>query len=100
MTPLLEVRDLRVSFPGRHGRVQPVDGVSFTVGHGETVALVGESGSGKSLTSLALLQLIPPRGRIEQGSVVCLGGTDLLPLTGEALRRVRGRRIGMVFRIR
>ena len=97
MTPLLEVRDLRVSFPGRHGRVQPVDGVSFTVGHGETVALVGESGSGKSLTSLALLQLIPPPGRIEQGSVVCLGGTDLLPLTGEALRRVRGRRIGMVF---
>ena len=97
MTPLLEVRDLRISFPHAAGRVQPVDGVSFTVGQGETVALVGESGSGKSLTSLALLQLLPPTARIEAGSAARLGDTDLLALTGESLRRVRGRRIGMVF---
>ena len=95
---LLDVRDLRVSFPesGR-GRVHPVDGVSFTLERGRTLALVGESGCGKSLTSLALLRLVPPPGRIDAGSRVSLAGTDLLSLDGESLRRVRGRRIGMIF---
>ena len=97
MTPLLEVEDLRIGFPGRSGRVYPVDGVSFSLGRGETLALVGESGSGKSLTSLALLQLVPPPGLVEPGGAVRLAGEDLLALRGEALRRVRGRRIGMVF---
>jgi oligopeptide/dipeptide ABC transporter ATP-binding protein len=97
MTPLLDVRDLRVSFPSGTGRVAPVDGVSFAIGRGETLALVGESGSGKSLTSLALLQLIPAPGRIDPGSAVRLGDVDLMTLRGEALRRIRGRRIGMVF---
>ena len=63
----------------------------------ETLALVGESGCGKSLTSLALLRLIPSPGRIEHGSAIRLGDTDVLALEGEALRRIRGRRIGMVF---
>jgi peptide/nickel transport system ATP-binding protein len=98
MTRVLEVADLRVSFPGAgHSRFYPVDGVSFSLERGEMLALVGESGCGKSLTSLALLQLIPPPGRIESGSVIRLGDTDVLALKGEALRRIRGRRIGMIF---
>lgn len=97
MSALLEVQDLRVSFPAGSRRVQPVDGVSFSIARGETVALVGESGSGKSLTSLALLRLVPAPGRIETGASLRLGGADLLALEGEGLRQVRGRRIGMVF---
>jgi oligopeptide/dipeptide ABC transporter ATP-binding protein len=99
MTRVLEVRDLRVSFPARDGRrFHPVDGVSFTLDRGETLALVGESGCGKSLTSLALLQLIPPPGRVDAGSAIRLtGDTDVLALRGEPLRRIRGKRIGMIF---
>jgi oligopeptide/dipeptide ABC transporter ATP-binding protein len=93
---LLDVRDLRVTFPAPDGAVHPVDGVSFTLARGETLALVGESGCGKSLTALALLQLVPRPGRIEGGSVR-LGEVDVATLRGEALRAVRGRRIGMVF---
>jgi ABC-type dipeptide/oligopeptide/nickel transport system ATPase component len=74
-----------------------VDGVSFTLDRGETLALVGESGCGKSLTGLSLLRLVPPAGRIEAGSRIALGDTDLLTLKGDALRRIRGRRIGMIF---
>jgi oligopeptide/dipeptide ABC transporter ATP-binding protein len=98
MTRVLDVENLRVSFPdGEQGRVYPVDGVSFTLERGETLALVGESGCGKSLTSLALLRLVPPAGRIEDGSTIRLGDTDVLALKGEALRQIRGRRIGMIF---
>ena len=98
MTRVLDVQNLRVSFPGPAGsRFYPVDGVSFQLERGETLALVGESGCGKSLTSLALLQLIPSPGRIESGSTIRLGDTDVLALKGEALRRIRGRRIGMIF---
>ncbi|HKU62267.1 MAG TPA: ABC transporter ATP-binding protein [Gemmatimonadales bacterium] len=98
MTRVLEVRDLRISFPARAGgRVYPVDGVSFGLERGETLALVGESGSGKSLTSLALLKLVPAPGRIESGSSIRLGDTEVLGLEGEALRRIRGKRIGMIF---
>jgi peptide/nickel transport system ATP-binding protein len=98
MTRVLDVENLRVSFPdGENGRVYPVDGVSFTLERGETLALVGESGCGKSLTSLALLRLLPAAGRIEDGSSIRLGDTDVLALKGEALRRIRGRRIGMIF---
>jgi peptide/nickel transport system ATP-binding protein len=61
------------------------------------MALVGESGSGKSLTSLALLQLVPSPGRVETGSSIRLGDTDVLALRGESLRRIRGRRVGMIF---
>lgn len=97
MTPLLEVRDLRVSFPEAGALALPVDGVSFEIATGETVALVGESGSGKTLTSLALLRLVPAPGRIEPGSVIRYAGADVLPLEPEALRQLRGRRIAMVF---
>jgi len=98
MTALLEVQNLRVSFPEPGGgRITPVDGVTFTLERGRTLALVGESGCGKSLTSLAILRLVSPPGRIDDGSSIRLGETDLLALRGEALRRVRGRRIAMIF---
>src|SRR5918997_6722061 len=98
MSRILEVDNLRISFPAAQGtRVYPVDGVSFGLERGETLALVGESGCGKSLTSLALLQLVPSPGRIETGSSIRLGDTELLSLQGESLRRIRGRRIGMIF---
>jgi oligopeptide/dipeptide ABC transporter ATP-binding protein len=98
MTALLEVRNLRVSFPEpAGGRIVPVDGVSFALERGRTLALVGESGSGKSLTALAILRLVPPPGRIDDGSEIRLADTDLLRLRGDALRRVRGRRIAMIF---
>ena len=88
MTQALQVENLRVSFPaGDGGRVYPVDGVSFTLDRGRTLALVGESGCGKSLTSLALLRLIPSPGRIEDGSTIRLGDTDVLSL--EARRSAR-----------
>jgi peptide/nickel transport system ATP-binding protein len=98
MSRILDVDNLRISFPdGGGGRVYPVDGVSFALERGKTLALVGESGCGKSLTSLALLRLVPAPGRIEEGSRIRLGDTDVLGLKGESLRRIRGRRIGMVF---
>ena len=70
---------------------------TFALERGETMALVGESGCGKSLTSLALLRLIPRPGRIEPESVIRLGDSNVLALEGEALRHIRGRRIGMIF---
>jgi len=94
--PLLSVTDLRVAFPGPTAPVHPVDGVSFTLERGAALALVGESGCGKSMTALALLQLVPRPGTIAGGSVT-LDGLELTALKGEALRAVRGRRIGMVF---
>jgi oligopeptide/dipeptide ABC transporter ATP-binding protein len=98
MSRVLEVEDLRITFPGPGGtRVSAVDGVSFTLARGETLALVGESGCGKSLTSLSLLRLVPTPGRIEAGSRIRLADSDVLALEGEALRAVRGRRIGMIF---
>ena len=97
MTPLLEVENLRIAFPANGGLAHPVDGVSLTIGRGETLALVGESGCGKSLTSLALLRLVPSPGRIEAGSRIRLDGQNVLDLEPEALRQVRGRRIGMIF---
>ena len=98
MTSLLEVRDLRVSFPVGGGRtIHPVDGVSFTLERGRTLALVGESGCGKSLTGLALLRLVPSPGRVDASSVIRLDGKDLLSFDEAEMREVRGGRIGMVF---
>ena len=93
---LLEVRDLRVHFHTREGVVRAVDGVDFDVERGETLGIVGESGSGKTVTSLALLRLAPPPARIEGGSVR-FEGEELLALRPEAMARVRGRRMAMVF---
>jgi oligopeptide/dipeptide ABC transporter ATP-binding protein len=95
-TPLLEVRDLKTYFFTRRGTVKAVDGVSFSLAPGETLAVVGESGSGKSVTALSLLRLVPePAGRILDGQVL-LEGRDLLKLKPHEMRRVRGSRISMV----
>ena len=96
-TPLLEVDGLSVEFRTREGTVRVVDGVSFTVGEGETVAVLGESGSGKSVSSLAILGLLPrPAGRIVAG-VVRFRGTDLTALDHRQLQELRGERLAMVF---
>ena len=95
--PLLEVNDLRTSFHTREGVVRAVDGVSFQIDKGETLAIVGESGSGKSVTCYSLLGLIPrPPGRIESGKAM-FDGVDLLRCAPERLRRIRGKRISMIF---
>jgi oligopeptide/dipeptide ABC transporter ATP-binding protein len=95
--PLLEVRDLRTEFRTGAGLVKAVDGISYSVEPGETVAIVGESGSGKSVGALSLLRLIPePPGRITAGEVI-FAGCDLMKLSEEEMRQVRGGDIGMVF---
>jgi len=95
--PILDVSNLRVSFHTRNGIVRAVSGVSLSVPEGSTVGIVGESGSGKSVTCFALLGLLPsPPARIESGSAR-FGGHDLLQLTEKELRRIRGRRISMIF---
>ena len=94
---LLRVDDLAVEFLTEHGWLSVVDGVSFTIAPGETVGLIGESGCGKSVTAMAVLGLIaPPSGRIARGRV-SLGGQDLVKLDAKSMRRIRGRRIAMVF---
>ena len=105
MTPLLEIQDLEIAFPGGEPRSEPrleprlepiVRGVSLAVGRGEIVGLVGESGSGKTMTSLAVLGLVPPPGRVTGGRIL-LEEQDLLTLSSRELRKVRGGRIAMVF---
>ena len=98
MNPLLEVRDLTIRFPMQSGNVAtPVSHVSFRIERGETLALVGESGSGKSLTGLALLGLVPPPGYLDAKTRILLDGGDIAGLSGESIRTIRGRRIGIVF---
>ncbi len=93
---LLEVENLQTHFRTPDGIVRAVDGVSFAVGRGETVAIVGESGSGKSVTANSILRLIPqPPGRI--AGRVRFEGEDLLALPERAMRGIRGNRISMVF---
>ncbi len=97
MPPLLEVRGLHTEFRTGAGIVRAVDGVSYTVEPGETVAIVGESGSGKSVGALSILRLIPnPPGRITDGEIL-FDGRDLRKLPEAEMREVRGRDIGMVF---
>ncbi len=94
--PLLEVRDLRVEFPTRRGTLTAVDGVSFAIAPGEVLGVVGESGAGKSLTGAAIIGLLEPPGRIAAGEIR-LDGMRIDNLPHEAMRRIRGRRIGAIF---
>ncbi|MBI1195704.1 MAG: dipeptide ABC transporter ATP-binding protein [Gammaproteobacteria bacterium] len=94
---LLSVEHLSTCFDGPRGRAMAVDGISFDIRKGETFALLGESGCGKSVTSLSLMRLVPePAGRILSGRVL-LGGQDLMLLPERAMRKIRGRRIAMIF---
>jgi peptide/nickel transport system ATP-binding protein len=94
--PLLDVAQLRVEFPTRHGTLVAVRDVSFAIAEGEVLGVVGESGAGKSLTGAAIIGLIDPPGRIAAGEIR-LAGRRIDDLPYEAMRRVRGREIGAVF---
>jgi len=95
-SPLLEVRNLRVEFPNRRGTLLALDDVSFDIAPGEILGVVGESGAGKSLTGAAIIGLLEPPGRVAGGEIL-LAGQRIDHLGPEAMRKVRGRRIGAIF---
>jgi peptide/nickel transport system ATP-binding protein len=96
-TPLLDVKDLRVVFPGTDGRrTLAVDGVSFSVERGRTLGIVGESGCGKSVTSLAIMRLLP-KGGAEAAGEVRFDGLELLSQPDRVMRDLRGNRLAMIF---
>jgi len=95
--PLLEVDDLHVHFVTSRGVVRAVEGISYTVGRGEVVAIVGESGCGKSVSALSIMRLLAkPAGRVVGGRIL-LEGRNLLDLSEDDMRAVRGREISMIF---
>ncbi|HSE31640.1 MAG TPA: ABC transporter ATP-binding protein [Pyrinomonadaceae bacterium] len=96
MAHILEVHDLRTHFPTRAGLVKAVDGVSFYLDRGELLGLVGESGCGKSITALSVMRLIAPPGKIVSGQIT-FDGKDLLQLSDEDMRQMRGDDIAMIF---
>jgi oligopeptide transport system ATP-binding protein len=101
MSPVLDVKNLVTRFHTLDGVVHAVNGVSFTVDRGETLAIVGESGCGKTMTMLSLLRLVPePPGRIADGQAIFFDGvkaSDLLALSKTDMRRIRGSQVGMIF---
>jgi peptide/nickel transport system ATP-binding protein len=96
MTALLQVEGLVTEFAGREGRLRAVDGVGFSLARGEILGLVGESGSGKSVTGFSIMGLVDAPGRIAGGSVK-FDGMELVGMTDGGLRRLRGKRIAMIF---
>jgi len=95
--PLLDIRNLSTQFHTQDGIVKAVDGVSYNVKRGETIALVGESGCGKTVSALSILRLIPdPPGKIASGEII-FDGQDLLKLPIEAMTDIRGDKISMIF---
>ncbi len=94
--PLLQVKDLKVSFRTEDGIVHAVDGISFTVSEGEVVGIVGESGSGKSVTMMSVMRLITDPNAIYEGEIV-YKGRNLMGLSRDAMREVRGEEIAMIF---
>src|SRR5205814_9499016 len=95
-TPLLEVSNLRVEFPGRRGTLVALDDVSFSIAPGEILGVVGESGAGKSLTGAAIIGLLDPPGRIG-GGAIRFDGRRIDNLPYEDMRKMRGRSIGAIF---
>ncbi|ABR31572.1 peptide ABC transporter ATP-binding protein [Thermosipho melanesiensis] len=95
--PLLQVRNLKTYFHTEDGIVKAVDGVDFEVYPGETLGIVGESGSGKSVTSLSILRLLDPNGEILDGSEIIFDGKNLLELSEDEMRKIRGNDIAMIF---
>ncbi len=96
MSALLDVRNLSVDIPLAVGTLHAVQNVSFSVDKGETLCIVGESGCGKSLTSLALMGLLPKKA-IRSGDGILFDGTDLMALSDRRMADLRGNRIGMIF---
>jgi peptide/nickel transport system ATP-binding protein len=96
MRPLLEVKNLRVEFPTRHGTLRALDDISFDIAPGEILGVVGESGAGKSLTGAAIIGLLEPPGRVAAGQIV-FDGQRIDQLDADQMRRIRGRHIGAVF---
>ncbi|MFZ2948115.1 MAG: ABC transporter ATP-binding protein [Desulfuromonadaceae bacterium] len=96
MTELLSLHNLQVSFPTKENTFLAVRGISLSLAAGSVLALVGESGSGKSMTALSIMRLVPPPGFISSGEIF-FEGQDLVSLPEEALRKIRGQRISMVF---
>lgn len=97
MTKLLNVKNLKTYFYTQDGVVKAVDGISYDLGEGETLGIVGESGCGKSVSALSIMRLIPqPPGKIVEGEV-WFNGRNLLTLSDEDIRRVRGKEIAMIF---
>ena len=95
--PILEVSDLEVEFAVDDGKIKVLDGVSFKVAPGQTLGIVGESGCGKSVTSLAIMGLLPkPHGQVVAGAI-CFQGEELLSLAPDQMYKVRGNRISMIF---
>ncbi|KNB51753.1 ABC transporter ATP-binding protein [Streptomyces caatingaensis] len=95
--PLLEVRDLHVEFHTRDGVAKAVNGVNYSVGAGETLAVLGESGSGKSVTAQAIMGILDmPPARIPKGEIL-FRGQDMLKMSGEERRKIRGAKIAMIF---
>ena len=94
--PLLEVSHLSISFFSDQGEIRAVEDVSFSIQPGQTLALVGESGCGKSVTALSIMQLLDNPGEITGGTIV-LNGRDMLAMSNQDIRKVRGNQIGMVF---
>jgi oligopeptide/dipeptide ABC transporter ATP-binding protein len=95
MPPILDVENLEVTLPGDSGPVTVVDNISFSVDEGEIFGVAGESGSGKTISTLALLRLLPKGAEVKGRAL--FGGVDLLSLSGRALRQSRGNRLSMVF---
>ncbi|MFE6502941.1 ABC transporter ATP-binding protein [Kitasatospora sp. NPDC057738] len=96
-TPLLEVKDLHVEFHTRDGVAKAVNGVNYSVAAGETLAVLGESGSGKSVTAQTIMGILDmPPGKVTQGQIL-YRGQDMLTMSGEERRRIRGRKIAMIF---
>jgi peptide/nickel transport system ATP-binding protein len=96
MLPLLDVRDLATSFLTENGEVRVVDRVSFSIAPGRLMGLVGESGSGKTITALSIMRLLPERARVVGGQIM-FDGRNLLELSEEGMRTMRGAKIAMIF---
>ena len=97
MNTLLDVRNLQVSFFTDEGEVRAVDGVSFAIQRGETLALVGESGCGKSVTALALARLVATPPGVYKGGEILFEGTDVLQMNNDRLRAMRGAKVAYIF---
>ncbi|MES2568717.1 MAG: ABC transporter ATP-binding protein, partial [Verrucomicrobiota bacterium] len=97
MPPILDIRNLCIQFATENGNVDAVKGISFSLGHGETLAIVGESGSGKSVTGLALTRLLPEPPVVYKSGEIIFDGRDVLKMSPRELRAIRGNKIAYIF---